>query len=532
MKCLKKFFFCFCMAGMMAMCLSGKAEAEEFNKFGELETSEGHFGLKYLIPEDGYISIHITQPKYIHDNEYTNISDLYLKISSNYDSDELGYGESIGEAFALSDFGDAHYIDIMVGVRENEEIGLWTNGWLSGPQMSFTVSFVPDKYCEYLDDCSRGSVYDGSGSMSVKRGVQPIKIDELNVMYKGFLHGRGGVEYRYTSQGFENIDDMDEYEVSLPRGVDATVYVQGLEDLKALAEAGNFSVQVSSPQEVYGNVHEDMVYNKEIGMYSYTFKTKVDGTYSVKIGGKFGNNYNVPYSLGVSYTGGGWMTIDDKDYWYENGVKQGTEGRGKEIYDPESDAWYWLDSVQNGAKAVGKDVYQESNGGKWVRYDENGSMVKGWDVVDGNRFFFDFVTGAMYKGFQEINGVTCYFDEATGIARSGWYIEDGKEYWYENGIKQGTEGRGKEIYDPESDAWYWLDSVQGGAKAVGKDVYQESNGGKWVRYDEDGCMIKGWETTDEGTYYFDFTTGAMQKGRVIIRGIEYHFDEVSGILQP
>lgn len=54
----------------------------------------------------------------------------------------------------------------------------------------------------------------------------------------------------------------------------------------------------------------------------------------------------------------GWETVDGKDYWYEDGVKQGTEGRGKEIYDPESDAWYWLDSDANGAKAVSKDVYQ------------------------------------------------------------------------------------------------------------------------------------------------------------------------------
>ena len=39
-----------------------------------------------------------------------------------------------------------------------------------------------------------------------------------------------------------------------------------------------------------------------------------------------------------TYTG--WKTVNGKDYWYENGVKQGTTGRGKEIYDPDSDAWY------------------------------------------------------------------------------------------------------------------------------------------------------------------------------------------------
>ena len=62
-----------------------------------------------------------------------------------------------------------------------------------------------------------------------------------------------------------------------------------------------------------------------------------------------------------------------------------------------------------------------------------------------------------------------------------WYEENGAKYWYENGVRQGSEGRGKEIYDPGSDAWYWLDAANNGKMAVSKDVYQESNGGKWVR---------------------------------------------------
>ena len=74
---------------------------------------------------------------------------------------------------------------------------------------------------------------------------------------------------------------------------------------------------------------------------------------------------------------------------------------------------------------------------------------------------------------------------------TGWRSENGRDCWYENGVKQGTTGRGKEIYDSGSNAWYWLDANQGGAKAVNKDVYQESNGGKWVRYDANGHMVKG-----------------------------------------
>ena len=101
-----------------------------------------------------------------------------------------------------------------------------------------------------------------------------------------------------------------------------------------------------------------------------------------------GNNNN--------YTG--WRSENGRDYWYENGVKQGTTGRGKEIYDSGSNAWYWLDANQGGAKAVNKDVYQESNGGKWVRYDANGHMVKGEDCQNGKWYYFEPVTGAMIKG--------------------------------------------------------------------------------------------------------------------------------------
>ena len=231
----------------------------------------------------------------------------------------------------------------------------------------------------------------------------------------------------------------------------------------------------------------------------------------------------------------GWKTVNGKDYWYENGVKQGTTGRGKEIYDPDSDAWYWLDADRGGAKAVSKDVYQESNGGKWVRYDANGHMIKGWDTNDDGTYYFDLVTGAMTKGDATIDGLPCSFDTVTGIGLNcAWKHINGKDYWYEGGKRQGYDPnnaayRGKEIYDPASNGWYWLDNVQQGAKAVSKDVYQESSGGKWVRYDANGQMIKGWNTNADGTYYFDPITGAMAKGTTTIDGMTYYFDPATGV---
>ena len=267
--------------------------------------------------------------------------------------------------------------------------------------------------------------------------------------------------------------------------------------------------------------------------------------------------YDAPPENGwyQEYPGGPW-------YWYENGVRQGTTGRGKEIYDPASDAWYWLDAVDGGAKAVNKDVYQESDGGKWVRYDENGHMIKGencqngnwyyfepvtgamihgpWTLPDGRKVYYDLTTGIMQYGNVSINGSLYYFDPVYGTMKSGaltnfWVTDgNGKSFWYESWVRQGWQPgssnyRGKEIYDPASGAWYWLDNVQQGAKATSKEVYQDSNGGKWVRYDANGHMIKGWYTQDGKTWYYDLTTGAMYKGWHTIEGSTYHFDETTGV---
>ena len=298
----------------------------------------------------------------------------------------------------------------------------------------------------------------------------------------------------------------------------------------------------------------------------------------------------VPYNVLADEVIMEWREENGVKYWYENGVRQGVKYnadgsidisyRGKEIYDPSTEAWYWLDCVQNGAVAKNKDVYQESaagqwgagtneNGekvGKWVRYDENGHMVKGWQNTEAGTYYFDPVYGTMAKGDVVIDGQSYYFSKDTGILErsgqtdddgnsfltDGWHKVGGVNYWYENGVRQGvkynadgsidTSYRGKEIYDPSSAAWYWLDCVQNGAVAKNKDVYQESaagqwgagtneNGekvGKWVRYDENGHMVKGWQNTEAGTYYFDPVYGTMAKGTVDIDGKKYEFDSVSG----
>ncbi len=135
----------------------------------------------------------------------------------------------------------------------------------------------------------------------------------------------------------------------------------------------------------------------------------------------------------------GYHLVWDGPYWYENGYRQGIAGdpknlwdniyhieRGREIYDPTSDRWYWLDANNNGAKALNKEVwipyvYQKdietgaNPQGKWVRYDGQGKMWKGWYSISRGTYFYDWTTGAMAKGWTKIDGKWYFFNETTGI---------------------------------------------------------------------------------------------------------------------
>ena len=204
-------------------------------------------------------------------------------------------------------------------------------------------------------------------------------------------------------------------------------------------------------------------------------------------------------------------------------------------------------------------------------------------------------TGKAAVTVQTQNGnrtAVCNVNVIDSLAIPFGFVHDfrtGKDFWYENNTRQAVAGdpkniwdslygveRGREIYDPASNAWYWLDSIYDGAKAVGKEVwipyiYQDEDNwtpaqkreiahesdhgmyklvyrsmmnktGKWVRYNAQGAMAKGWYTVtgpevqlypDQAgnTYYYDTRTGLMAKGWIVIDHHRYHFDEITGVLQ-
>ena len=207
----------------------------------------------------------------------------------------------------------------------------------------------------------------------------------------------------------------------------------------------------------------------------------------------------------------GWNS--DKSHWYDNG-KMASEHA---FYDPDSHEWYWADA--DGSIAKGKDVYiphdeskKNADGtwadtnGKWVRVNESGVMLKGLHSNANGNYYFDPITGEMYHG-------ECVLD-----ASAVW-----------GGDPTAHEGL----------SWFHFDDITG-VMDQGKDVYISSNGGKWCRYDENGCMVHGEDyrqSKDDGNmhwWYFDEVTGAMAKG-LNTRYVQsagtvktYYYDETMG----
>ena len=231
--------------------------------------------------------------------------------------------------------------------------------------------------------------------------------------------------------------------------------------------------------------------------WQYTSSGKVDGISGNVDMNAFGNKEYV--------NGGHWVTKNGQKYWRDS---DGSLARSKEIYDPESNAWYWIDS--DGTMAHDKDVYLRSNGGKWVRYDSNGHMIKGEDFRYGVWYNFDFTTGAMSKGMTYLSNGNkwVYYDMVTGkMAHGEAYLNFGKEH----------------------SGWYLFDNITG-ARCTG-DIFIRSNGGKWVRYDQKtGKMVKGLQKQNGLWYYFDPVTGAMAHGNTWVPQWQawHYFDSVTG----
>ena len=180
----------------------------------------------------------------------------------------------------------------------------------------------------------------------------------------------------------------------------------------------------------------------------------------------------------------GWTEIDQKKYYYENGVP--VTG----FMDIDG-AVYHFD--EDGSLTVGA---AEIDGSRYY-FGADGKMKTGFVNIDQSQYYFD-GEGKMTTGWQKINGFR-YNMGTDGAILTGWQTIDGNHYYFypaTDKTKKQYKGTAVRGFFNWKTGQYYFDASN--AMTLG---WQKING---FRYNmgTDGKIRTGWQTIDGKTYYF------------------------------
>lgn len=198
----------------------------------------------------------------------------------------------------------------------------------------------------------------------------------------------------------------------------------------------------------------------------------------------FGSNYVM--SVGWQRIEGIWRYFSMADEAPERGMEQEISGLVQE------DSWYWY----------------TVNGEKYC-FRKNTSLMKGWQTIDGKRYYMDPSTGVVTKGKElKIGRYTYCFDEdgvmqkdtvvngygynAKGYKVSGWQKLAGEWHYFD------TQTWVEVLAERKVDYWITLKD----AKDASGVYYFKNN----------KTLLKGWQTIEGKRYYFDSRTGILRTG--------------------
>ena len=186
----------------------------------------------------------------------------------------------------------------------------------------------------------------------------------------------------------------------------------------------------------------------------------------------------------------------------------------------------------------------------WYSYFKKNKLQKGWQQIEGFKYYFDTSSGQMALGHQKIGGKWYYFDkteENPGRMRSGRIsvLEEGEYLHDESGVRL----FGWQLLEGE---WYYFEDTPSrgsfipGCKRLSKVIdgeTTEKNNYTWLMIEDESsdkngkifCMkdektvLKGKQKINNKTFYFD-SEGSLLRGKVWIENKMYHLDPVTGEL--
>ena len=177
----------------------------------------------------------------------------------------------------------------------------------------------------------------------------------------------------------------------------------------------------------------------------------------------------------------GWSMIEGT-YYYKEG-ENFVFNQAKKI----NGDWYLFDvhgRMVTGFSTSDFDIrgwknYYYDEGNFYYGADGRRCNYTGWQVIDGNWYYFDVASKAV-SGWQIINGVKYYFNTEYGTNKhamvTGYCAIDKKLYYFD------TSGACQGVCGPQT-GWY----------QAGEDWY----------YMRGGCVVTGSNTIDGNQYYFD-----------------------------
>ncbi|SFD00138.1 cell wall-binding protein [Clostridium uliginosum] len=194
----------------------------------------------------------------------------------------------------------------------------------------------------------------------------------------------------------------------------------------------------------------------------------------------------------------------------------------------------YLNLSNNNITKVSETVEKKIINGNYYYCNLDGNDFKykeGWHYLNSKWFYIN-SKGDKLVGNQIIDGNQYNFKK-DGIERIGWYKQDDKWYYSE----QGT-GIVKSKWKNIDNKWYYFNeegTMQKGIKNINSVNYYLNNGGemstgwknidnKWYYFSDSGEMKYGWMKYNNEWYYLDRSTGIMVSGEEkMIDGKNYKF---------
>lgn len=204
----------------------------------------------------------------------------------------------------------------------------------------------------------------------------------------------------------------------------------------------------------------------------------------------FGSNY-------VMYVG--WQKLGGVWRYFSTDAASPARGREMEISGPEAEgSWYWY--VADGARYC---------------FRSNTTLLKGWQTINGKRYYLNPSTGAAAAGITLKIGNYIYCFDEKGVMQKNTVVD---------GYGYNTNGCRVTGWQKLNNSWHYFDPAKGKEPDTWKEIPSEQKG-YWVTLDFGGSrgketyyfrnnasLVKNWQTVDGKRYYFDPKTGVLRTG--------------------